>query len=96
LTAAHTLTLIGRTYCHLCDEMANALRPLAAAHGARVVVLDADADPMLEAAYGERVPVLVLGEPLQGAELCHYRLDTARVVAALAAAGEAAGEPEIC
>jgi len=90
-----TLTLIGRTYCHLCDEMVNALRPIAAAHDVRVVILDADADPMLEAAYGERVPVLLLGEPLQGAELCHYRLDAARVIAALAA-GEAADEPEIC
>jgi hypothetical protein len=83
-------------YCHLCDEMVNALRPIAAAHGARIAVLDADADPTLEAAYGERVPVLLLGEPLQGEELCHYRLDAARVIEALAAAGEAPGEPETC
>ena len=93
---ARTLTLIGRAYCHLCDEMLNALRPLAAAHGARVVILDADADPTLEAAYGERVPVLLLGEPLQGVELCHYRLDAARVMKALTAVDKAAGEPEIC
>ena len=60
------------------------------AHGATLVVIDVDADPALEARYGERVPVL---SPATGdrRELCHYRLDPARVEAALARAG-AAGE----
>jgi thiol-disulfide isomerase/thioredoxin len=91
------LTLLGRSYCHLCDDMAAALAPLAAAHGARVAVVDVDADPVLEAAYGERVPVLFLGPPGDGAELCHFRLDAARVGAALAAgASEPARRPETC
>ena len=80
---AMKLTLLTRAYCHLCDEMRDALRPLAAARGVPVVVLDVDADPALEAAYGDLVPVLFAGEPGTGAELCHYRIDQARVEQAL-------------
>ena len=72
-------TLLSRAYCHLCDEMQAALAPLAARHGAEVVVIDIDAHPALEARYGERVPVLFAGAPATGAELCHYRLDAAAV-----------------
>ena len=91
------LTLLSRAYCHLCDDMAAALAPIAAAHRARVVVVDVDADPALEAAFGERVPVLFLGPPAAGAELCHFRLDAARVAAALAkAVARPARGPETC
>ena len=65
------LTLISRGYCHLCHDMAVALAPLAAEFGAKVSVLDVDADPLLEAKYDELVPVLLHGEN----ELCHYYLD---------------------
>ena len=85
-----TLTLLTRAYCHLCDEMLAAVRPIAAAHNASIGVIDVDADPALEAAYGDLVPVLFAGEPTAGEELCRYRLDRARVVAALAAAGSPA------
>lgn len=51
------LTLISRGYCHLCHDMEAALLPLAAEFGARVTVLDVDADPALEAKYDELVPV---------------------------------------
>ncbi len=86
------LTLLVRAYCHLCDEMDAALAPLAAAHGARVAAIDVDSDPALDAAYGERVPVLFLGAPGSGTELCHLRFDAPRVAAALAAASDR----EIC
>jgi glutaredoxin len=79
------LTLLTRAYCHLCDEMQDALTPLAAARGVGIAVVDVDADPALEARYGDRVPVLFAGVPGEGTELCHYRLDRARVDAALAA-----------
>ena len=69
------LTLISRGYCHLCHDMEAALLPLAAEFGARVTVLDVDADPALEAKYDELVPVLLHGET----ELCHYHLDVAKV-----------------
>jgi len=91
------LTLLSRAYCHLCAEMAAELAPIAAAHRASVAVVDVDADPALEAAFGERVPVLFLGVPGAGAELCHFHLDAARVTAALAdAAAQPARGPEIC
>ncbi len=67
------LTLLTRAYCHLCDEMLAAVRPLAAARGATVAVVDVDADPTLERAYGELVPVLFAGDPETGIELCHYQ-----------------------
>jgi hypothetical protein len=78
------LTLLSRSYCHLCDEMRDALAPLAAAAGREVVELDVDGFPVLEADYGDRVPVLFLGVPGAGTELCHYRLDADRVRSALA------------
>ena len=77
------LTFLTRAYCHLCDTMRDALLPLALAHGAKVLELDVDADPALEAAYGERVPVLLHGDVDDGVVLCHYHLDRARVIAAL-------------
>jgi len=79
------LTLVSRGYCHLCDEMQAAVLPLAAAYAVALVVVDVDADPALEAACGDRVPVLFLGAPDGGRELCHFHLDPARVRAALAA-----------
>lgn len=77
------LTLYGRAWCHLCDDMLAALAPLAAEFGAQVDVIDIDTDPELEARYDVLVPVLVH----EGVELCHYRLDAVRVRAALAANG---------
>lgn len=67
------LTLLSRSYCHLCQEMEVALAPLAEEFGASVTVLDVDSDPELEARYDELVPVLLHGE----CEICHYFLDEA-------------------
>jgi thioredoxin reductase (NADPH) len=80
-TRAPALTLISRSYCHLCHEMEAAQQPLLAEYGAALNVLDADADPAL-ARYDERVPVLLLEER----ELCHYFLDERAVRMALAGA----------
>ncbi|HKX37257.1 MAG TPA: glutaredoxin family protein [Burkholderiales bacterium] len=60
--------LYGRRWCHLCEEMAQALR----AAGIAFDEVDVDADPALEERFGELVPVLV---DAHGNELCHYRLD---------------------
>ena len=68
------LTLYGRAYCHLCEDMATALAPLAARYGFSVIEVDVDSDPELERRYGELVPVL-LGP--DGREICHYHLDVA-------------------
>jgi hypothetical protein len=63
--------------------MRTALAPIAARNGAHVVEIDVDAHPELEAHFGELVPVVLEGGA-DGAELCHYVLDAARVEAALA------------
>ncbi|MGE0875733.1 MAG: glutaredoxin family protein [Burkholderiales bacterium] len=70
------LRLYGRAYCHLCEEMAQALR----SRGVAFEEFDVDADPVLEARLGELVPVLALAD---GTEICHYRLDEAALSAAL-------------
>lgn len=63
--------------------MRAALAPLARRYGVTIAEFDVDADPVLEASFGERVPVLLLGPPGGGHELCHYVLDRVRVAAAL-------------
>ena len=80
MTKTASLTLYGRAWCHLCEDMRVALEPLLAEFGAQLTVIDVDTDPLLEARYNEWVPVLVC----DGVELCHYRLDEARVRGALA------------
>jgi glutaredoxin len=73
------LTLLTRAYCHLCDDMRAALEPMAARAGVAIVEIDVDADPALDAKFGERVPVLLYGR----IALCHYTLDAKRVQEAL-------------
>jgi thiol-disulfide isomerase/thioredoxin len=73
--------LYGRAWCHLCEEMRAELEPIAARHGMAIEWIDIDEDPLLEARYDERVPVLTL----DGVELCQYRLDPRAVYAALGA-----------
>ncbi|RDU97093.1 glutaredoxin family protein [Trinickia dinghuensis] len=79
-SGAPHLTLYSRAWCHLCEDMHAGLEPLARAFGATIEVVDVDTDPALVALYDELVPVLVCN----GVELCRYRLDEARVRAALA------------
>ncbi|MDB5810428.1 MAG: glutaredoxin family protein [Betaproteobacteria bacterium] len=69
------LTLYGRTYCHLCDDMIAGLRAMQAGARFELEIIDVDSDAALEARYGEWVPVLVGAD----GELCHYHLDVAKV-----------------
>lgn len=78
------LTLLTRSYCHLCHDMELAVQPLLDEFGASLERVDVDADPQLEARWGELVPVLLH----DGGELCHYFLDAAKVRAALRGDGE--------
>ncbi len=64
-----------RPDCHLCEDMARALAPLAAELGVTVRAVDIESDPDLEARYGLKVPVLVHGDT----EICCYRLDEGAV-----------------
>ncbi len=69
------LTLLSRTYCHLCHEMALALAPLLEEAGAEVDLVDVDVNPLLEKVYGGYVPVLLHEKD----ELCRFVLDISKV-----------------
>ena len=73
------LTVYGRTYCHLCDDMIAALQSLQGRFSFEIQVVDVDTDAALEARFGEKVPVLVSDDH----ELCHYFLDQPVVTAFL-------------
>lgn len=73
------LTVYGRAWCHLCDDLLTGLRPICDEFGAEIEIVDADAHPEVGETYGERVPVVLGGE----IELCHYFLDPAAVRAYL-------------
>lgn len=72
------LILYGRSYCHLCEDMALALKPFAALFDFDLDIVDVDADASLVALYDALVPVLVARMP-DGTcrQLCHYFLDPA-------------------
>jgi hypothetical protein len=73
-------TLYSRGYCHLCQDMLDALLALRSPERPFTVdVVDVDADPALVARFDELVPVLFAG----GEPLCHYFLDEPRVLSAL-------------
>lgn len=74
------LTLYSRAYCHLCEDMLAALQALRDELAFEVDVFDVDADPLLQARYGEWVPVLAHGD----VELARVRLDPAAIRAYLA------------
>ena len=73
------LTLYGRRYCHLCEEMAAGLQPLRATQGFEVDVVDVDTDDALVRRYGELVPVLAHNDKV----ICHYHLDRSALTAYL-------------
>ena len=64
------LRLYGRRHCHLCEEMAEALR----ARGLAFEEIDVDGSAELKERYGRFVPVLT---DAAGKELCRVRLDEA-------------------
>ena len=74
------LEVVSRAGCHLCEQTATRLAPVAERHGAHLVLLDIDADESL-AAYSEHVPVVLL----DGVEVDRLLVDVARVEQALAA-----------
>jgi thiol-disulfide isomerase/thioredoxin len=78
-----TLTVLSRTYCHLCDDMIAGLQELQARFHFRIDVVDVDADAELESRYGEDVPVLLSGDR----ELCRHVLDRGFVTDYLAGIG---------
>lgn len=80
-------TLYSREYCHLCDDMREALAQFVGAIPHQISMIDVDQDPALLQDYDELVPVLFgcksddefINGP--GQELCHYFLDIEKVKA---------------
>ena len=72
------LTVLSRSYCHLCDDMITALQELRGRFfvGFEIDIVDVDQHPALEAKWGEKVPVLLDGD----VEICHYFFDPDRLL----------------
>jgi len=76
-------TLYSRSYCHLCQDMLDALNKFQTPERPFTVdVIDVDADDALVARFDELVPVLFAD--LDQPELCHYFLSEDAVKRALA------------
>jgi glutaredoxin len=75
-----TLTVLSRTYCHLCEDMIAALEQFQGRYAFDIEVVDIDRHPELEEKWGDKVPVLLDGDR----ELCHYHLDVEVLDARLA------------
>jgi hypothetical protein len=77
-------TLYSRSYCHLCDDMLQALRAFDINNVFTIDVIDVDADPELVARYDELVPVLLAHrDGASAVQICHYFLDEAALRAFL-------------
>jgi glutaredoxin len=71
----HRLQLLTRQGCHLCDVAAETLDRIGAEAGAVPEAVDVDADPDLQAEYGDRVPVVLL----DGQEHSYFTVDVERL-----------------
>jgi hypothetical protein len=69
------LQLLTRVGCHLCEQAADVLSGIAAEAGLVPESVDVDADPELQAEYGDRVPVVLL----DGREHSYFTVDAARL-----------------
>ncbi len=89
--AALQFIIYSRSYCHLCDELRDALRAALGGRPAQIEMVDVDADPALVELYDELVPVLMGRDAERGwVRLCHYHLDGQALQAFLAAARQEA------
>ena len=73
--AEHRLELLTRAGCHLCAAAAEVLDGIAAEAGLVPAPIDVDADPELQAEYGDRVPVVLL----DGREHSYFTVDVPRL-----------------
>ena len=73
------VVLVTRTGCHLCAQAAPVVAAEAARAGAAYVERDVDASPQDVAAYGEKVPVVLL----DGVEHAYWQVDAKALRAAL-------------
>ena len=76
----HTVTLLTRVGCHLCEDAKEVLARIAARTGVDWSEVDVDADPELAYEYGDRVPVVLL----DGKEHGFWRVEEPRLLRDLA------------
>lgn len=77
-------TLYTRSYCHLCDDMLEALQALSGEYPFTVELMDVDSDEALVAQFDELVPVLFAQRgDAESVQLCNYFLDDGKVRAFL-------------
>ena len=74
-----TVTLYGRSGCHLCDDARAALRRMREEHEFAIEEVDIESDDRLLARYLERIPVIAL----DGEELFDFFVDEAELAARL-------------
>ena len=72
---APRLQLLSRADCHLCTVAAEILDRIAGEAGLPVAAVDVDADPELQAEFGDRVPVVLL----DGREHSYFTVDEPRL-----------------
>ncbi len=72
---APRLRLLTRSGCHLCEVAAETLERIAGDAGLRTEAVDVDADPELQAEFGDRVPVVLL----DGREHSYFTVDVPRL-----------------
>lgn len=65
------VTLFTRQGCHLCDEAREEIERLRSAAEFRLVILDVDLDPELQAKFSNEVPVVFIN----GRKAFKYRVD---------------------
>ncbi len=75
----HTVTLITRVDCHLCDDALAAIQALAGEVEFGFEVLDVDAEPARQDRFGDRVPVVLV----DGREHGYWRVEPERLRTAL-------------
>lgn len=75
-----TVELMVRESCGSCERVAGQIAPVVEKHGAKLVLVDVDADPDAAAEYGDRVPVVVV----DGKEFACWEVDNADLAAELA------------
>lgn len=72
--------LYSRSYCHLCDDLLEALQTLSGEYPFIVEVIDVDTDEKLAVQFDELVPVLFGQKNGAGAvQLCTHFLDEVKV-----------------
>ncbi|CAB0494312.1 glutaredoxin family protein [Corynebacterium diphtheriae] len=76
----HKVELMVRSTCGSCVRVAAQIRPVVAAAGAELVIVDVDSDSALASEFGDRVPVVVIDDE----EFSCWEVDNEELAAELA------------